>query len=201
MSDIQVHLVDDDEAVRRSLSFVFDVHGLAVRTYSSAMDLLQAAPAFKTGCIVTDVRMPEMSGLDLVRKLKEQAIDLPVIMITGHADVPLAVEAMRAGVVDFLEKPFENEALLGAVQMALDAQADHAEAHAQKQRFEKMIASLSPRELEVLRCVVDGKMNKVIAHELGISVRTVEVYRANVMSKTQAKSLSELVRTAMLAGF
>lgn len=201
MSEPIIHLIDDDEAIRTSMSFVLEMHDLPAATYPSAQAYLAVADTIRAGCVVTDVRMPEMSGLDLVRRLKDQGHSLPVIVITGHGDVPLAVEAMRAGVLDFIEKPFENEVLIRSIRMALDQQADRAENARERQRFEQMLASLSPRETEVLRGVLAGKMNKIIAHELGISIRTVEVYRANVMSKTQAQGLSELVRIAMLAGF
>lgn len=201
MTEPIVHLIDDDEAIRTSLSFVLEMHDLQVRTYASAPEFLKVAGGLTGGCIVTDVRMPEMSGLDLIRQLKERGVKLPVVVITGHGDVPLAVEAMRAGVVDFIEKPFDDEVLLKAIRMALDAEAE-SDVHAQERaRFEQMLATLSGREKEVLRGVVAGKMNKVIAFELGISQRTVEVYRANVMSKTHANGLSELVRIALLAGF
>jgi two-component system, LuxR family, response regulator FixJ len=200
MSDVEVHLIDDDEAVRESLSFVLEMNDLKAKTYASAAEFLDVATSLERGCVVTDVRMPDVSGLDLVRKLKERQIDLPIVMITGHGDVPLAVEAMRAGVVDFIEKPFENEVLLKSIRTALDVQAARVGREDERRRFEQMLSSLSPRETDVLRGVLAGKMNKVIAHELGISPRTVEVYRANVMNKTQANSLSELVRIAMLAG-
>ena len=201
MSEPIVHLIDDDEAIRTSLSFVLEMHDLPARTYASAPEFLAVAEGLTSGCVVTDVRMPEMSGLELVKRLKERGVRLPVIVITGHGDVPLAVEAMRAGVVDFIEKPFDDEVLLRSIRMALDAKVE-SDAHAEeRQRFEQMLATLSGRETEVLRGVVDGKMNKVIAHELGISIRTVEVYRANVMNKTRANGLSELVRIALLAGF
>jgi two-component system response regulator FixJ len=201
MTDPIVHLIDDDEAIRTSLSFVLEMHDLPARTYGSALEFLDVADSLKDGCVVTDVRMPEMSGLDLVRRLKERGVTLPVVVITGHGDVPLAVEAMRAGVVDFIEKPFDDEVLLRSIRMALDAKAE-SDVHAEeRRRFEQMLATLSGREQEVLRGVIAGKMNKVIAYELGISQRTVEVYRANVMSKTHANGLSELVRIALLAGF
>jgi two-component system response regulator FixJ len=145
--------------------------------------------------------MPEMTGLELARRLKERGVTVPVIVITGHGDVPLAVEAMRAGVIDFLEKPFEDDALIGSIRAALNAQAKTGPQDAERRRFEAMLAGLSGREKDVLRGVVAGKLNKVIAYELGISPRTVEVYRANVMSKTGASGLSELVRIALLAGF
>jgi two-component system response regulator FixJ len=196
-----VHVIDDDEAMRESLSFLLDTAGLTARTYGSAVEFLTRAEALSGGCIVTDVRMPEMTGLELVKRLKALGASQPVIVITGHGDVPLAVEAMKAGVVDFLEKPFDDEVFLRAVRAALDADARTSHAEAEKRRFEVMLEGLSPREQEVLRGVIAGKANKVIAFELGISPRTVEVYRANVMTKTQAGGLSELVRMALLAGF
>jgi len=201
MSEPIVHLIDDDEAVRTSLSFVLEMNDLPARTYGSALEFLAVADSVRSGCVVTDVRMPEMGGLELIRRLKDRGVALPVIVITGHGDVPLAVEAMRAGVIDFIEKPFDDDVLLRSIRMALDSKVE-TDVHAQeRQRFEQMLSTLSGRETEVLRGVVAGKMNKVIAHELGISPRTVEVYRANVMSKTQANGLSELVRIALLAGF
>jgi two-component system response regulator FixJ len=183
MSEAIVHLIDDDEAVRTSLAFVLEMNDLAARTYASALEFLEVADA-ASGCVVTDVRMPGMSGLELVRRLKERAIGLPVVVMTGHGDVPLAVEAMRAGVIDFIEKPFEDEVLLRSIRMALAHKAAPTAPAQERQRFEQMLATLSGRETEVLRGVIAGKMNKVIAYELGISPRTVEVYRANVMSKT-----------------
>lgn len=201
MTEPIVHLIDDDEAIRTALGFLLEMNDLPARTYASAIDFLEVADTLTSGCIVTDVRMPEMSGLELVRRLKERGVALPVVVITGHGDVPLAVEAMRAGVIDFIEKPFDDEVLLRSIRMALDAKAE-SDVHAQeRQRFEQVLKTLSGRETEVLRGVIAGKMNKVIAFELGISQRTVEVYRANVMSKTHANGLSELVRIALLAGF
>jgi two-component system, LuxR family, response regulator FixJ len=201
MSEPIVHLIDDDEAVRVSLAFVLEMNDLPAKTYASAIEFLQVAHTLTGGCIVTDVRMPEMGGLELVRKLKEARVTLPVIVITGHGDVPLAVEAMRAGVIDFIEKPFEEDMLIRSIRMALDEKADADVRSEERQRFEQMLSTLSGREKDVLRGVIAGKMNKVIAYELGISPRTVEVYRANVMSKTKANGLSELVRIALLAGF
>ncbi|TAJ72004.1 MAG: response regulator [Phenylobacterium sp.] len=201
MSEPTVHLIDDDEPVRVSLGFVLEMADLPAKTYASAQEFLAVAEGLTEGCIITDVRMPEMSGLELIRRLRERGVTLPVIVITGHGDVPLAVEAMRAGVVDFIEKPFDDEVLLRAVRSALDAQVRTDEQNIERQRFEQMLSTLSGREKDVLRGVVAGKMNKVIAYELGISPRTVEVYRANVMNKTQANGLSELVRIALLAGF
>lgn len=196
-----VHLIDDDEAVRTSLVFVLEMHDLPARAYASAREFLDVADGIKRGCVVTDVRMPEMSGLDLVRRLKDQRSILPMIVITGHGDVPLAVEAMRAGVADFIEKPFDDEVLVASIRRALDLRAETDAQSEERRRFEQVLATLSGREKDVLRGVIAGKMNKVIAFELGISPRTVEVYRANVMNKTHANGLSELVRIALLAGF
>lgn len=200
-SEPVIHLIDDDEAVRTSLAFLLDMNDLPTKTYGSALEFLEIADSVTSGCVITDVRMPDVSGLDLVRRLKDRGGTLPIIVITGHGDVPLAVEAMRAGVVDFIEKPFEDEVLLTAIRRALDARAETDAQAEERHRFEQMLATLSGREKDVLRGVIAGKMNKVIAFELGISPRTVEVYRANVMSKTHANGLSELVRIALLAGF
>ena len=201
MSDALVHVIDDDEAVRASLVFLLEMADLPARAYASAQAFLDVAESVAAGCVVTDIRMPGMSGLELIRRLKVLNVALPVIVITGHGDVPLAVEAMRAGVLDFLEKPFEDEALIISIRSALNAQVKATQQTTERERFEQMLATLSGREREVLQGVIAGKLNKVIAFELGISPRTVEVYRANVMSKTGAHGLSELVRIALLAGF
>jgi two-component system, LuxR family, response regulator FixJ len=200
MSEPIVHLIDDDEAVRVSLGFLLEMNDLPARIYASGPEFLDVADALRGACVVTDVRMPEMSGLELVRRLRARGFTLPVIVITGHGDVPLAVEAMHAGVIDFIEKPFDDAVLMDSIRRALDTspEASHAP---DRQRFEDMLAGLSAREREVLQGVLAGKMNKLIADELGISPRTVEVYRANVMSKTRASGLSELVRIALRAGF
>jgi two-component system response regulator FixJ len=194
-----VHVIDDDEAMRASLAFLLDASGMIARTYDSATSFLDRFDGSEPGVIVTDVRMPEMNGLELVRRLKARDVAAPIIMITGHGDVPLAVEAMKAGVVDFLEKPFEEDALLAAIRTALTDSTKAGADQAERERLKEALSSLSPRENEVLNGVVEGKLNKVIAHELGISPRTVEVYRANVMSKTGARGLSELMRMVLLA--
>jgi two-component system response regulator FixJ len=194
-----VHVIDDDDAMRDSLAFLLDAAGLPAKIYDSAAAFLGALETGPAGVIVTDVRMPEISGLDLVSQLKARGVTLPIIMITGHGDVPLAVEAMKSGVVDFLEKPFEESRLLSAIRAALADTAQQNDDQAEKARLRQALESLSPREQEVLDGVVLGKLNKIIAHELGISPRTVEVYRANVMSKTGARGLSELVRMVLLA--
>lgn len=192
-----VHVVDDDEAVRQSLAFLLGSAGLAVRLYDSAPAFLENLAGIKGGCLITDIRMPGMSGLDLLHALRARACGLPTIVITGHGDVPLAVEAMKAGAVDFIEKPFEQEVLLNAVQAALEqgAAGSGAEGHAIAARLE----SLSAREQQVLDGLIAGHSNKTIAQALGISPRTVEVYRANLMTKMEAKSLSELIRMTILA--
>jgi two-component system, LuxR family, response regulator FixJ len=198
MAEPVVHVIDDDEAMRDSLAFLLDTVSLSVRTYASAIQFLEHVDGLAPGCIVTDVRMPDMSGLELVRRLNERGAPHPVIVITGHGDVPLAVEAMKLGAMDFLEKPFEEETLLRAIRSALAVGGRSQEDLAEKRRLQSIFEALSPREQEVLQGVVEGKLNKTIAFELGISPRTVEVYRANVMSKTGARGLSELVRMVLL---
>ena len=199
MSGPVIYLIDDDEAMRASLAFMLDCKSFPTQTFASAIPFLEQVNSLPPGCVVTDVRMPEISGLDLVRRLKAQGVTYPVIVITGHGDVHLAVEAMKAGAADFLEKPFDDEELLRAIRAALAQGVQSSEEQAEQQNMRTILASLSPRESEVLKGVVDGKMNKIIAYELGISPRTVEVYRANMMSKTGARNLSELVRMVMLA--
>ena len=194
-----VHVIDDDEAARQSLAFLLDCAGLSVRSYESAVEFLEEVPTMEHGCIITDVRMPEMSGVELISRLKALAVADPVIVITGHADVPLAIQAMKAGVADFLEKPFSDDAILGAVRSALARQTDVNQARAERDRFVALLETLSQREREVLDGLVEGRANKVIAFDLGISARTVEVYRANVMTKMKAGSLSELVRMVTIA--
>jgi len=194
-----VHVIDDDEAARQSLAFLLDCAGLTVRSYESAVEFLKAVPTMEHGCIITDVRMPEMSGVELIGRLKALEVADPVIVITGHADVPLAIQAMKAGVADFLEKPFGDDAILNAVRSALARRTDVNHAKAERDRFIVLLETLSQREREVLDGLVQGRANKVIAFDLGISARTVEVYRANVMTKMKAGSLSELVRMVTIA--
>jgi two-component system response regulator FixJ len=194
-----VHVIDDDEAARQSLEFLLDCAGMRVRGYDCADAFLAALPQLEHGCIVTDVRMPGMSGIELVERLKALGIADPVIVITGHADVPMAINAMKQGVADFIEKPFSDELILDSIRSALARHSRAAEHQAERGRIGDRLASLSPRERDVLDGLVEGRPNKVIAFDLGISARTVEVYRANLMTKMQAGSLSELVRMAMLA--
>jgi two-component system response regulator FixJ len=195
-----VHVIDDDEALRESLAFLLGTARMEVRTYESAEAFLSALSEARSGCIVTDVRMPDMSGVDLLRRLAELNVPLPVIVITGHGDVQLAVEAMKIGAADFIEKPFDDEILLGAIRSAFDRWESKAGQAAEREAYLEKIATLSGRERDVLEGLVAGKANKMIAFDLGISARTVEIYRANVMTKTGANSLSELVRMALVAG-
>ncbi len=197
-SEDVVHIIDDDDDARESLAFLLGTANVEVEVYDSAVAFLKALPQITGGCIITDVRMPEIDGMELLRRLTADGVALPVIMMTGHGDVPLAVEAMKLGAVDFLEKPFDDDALLASVRMALSRNRADSEQELLKTEIKERLASLSPREQQVLDGLVAGHPNKTIAFDLGISARTVEVYRANVMTKMQARSLSELVRMALL---
>jgi two-component system response regulator FixJ len=195
-----VHVIDDDDALRDSLAFLLRTADLEVMSHSSAAAFLDSLPLKGLTCIITDVRMPGLSGIDLLRRVRELGIEVPVIVITGHGDVPLAVEAMRFGAIDFLEKPFDDEILLRSVRAALRQQAGAAKRQSERAEIENRLATLSPRERDVLGGLVAGRANKQIAFELGISPRTVEIYRANLMDKMQAGSLSDLVRMALIVG-
>jgi two-component system, LuxR family, response regulator FixJ len=199
-SEAVIHVVDDDDAIRDSMIFLLETAGYAARPYASAEAFLGVAEELAGGVLITDVRMPGMNGLELVHRLQDIAFQLPIIMITGHGDIPLAVEAMKAGVIDFIEKPFDDELLLKSIKAAL-AKADAGPGEDENTRALRLrFEALSPRERDVLQGVVAGKANKVIAYDLGISPRTVEVYRAGLMSKTGAGSVSELVRMALTLG-
>jgi two-component system response regulator FixJ len=198
-SDGIVYVIDDDEAARHSLEFLLDCAEIRVRAFASADAFLAASPPLVGACIVTDVRMPGRSGIELVEEIKRRGASTPVIVITGHADVPLAIQAMHAGVADFIEKPFADEVVLVAIRKALAAQADGGAVQAERQAVLDRIDSLSGREREVMEGLARGDANKAIAFDLGISARTVEVYRANVMLKMHAKTLSDLVRMVTVA--
>jgi two-component system response regulator FixJ len=198
-SEPNVLVIDDDESARHSLEFLIDCAGMGVRSFACAQDFLDAHPSLANGCIIADVRMPGMSGIELIGEMKRRGMVAPVIVITGHADVPMAIQAMKAGAEDFIEKPFDDEMILTAIRKALDRQADRSEAEAEREHIAARMATLSRREAEVMAGLAAGDANKVIAHDLGISARTVEVYRANAMMKMQAKSLSELVRMVTIA--
>jgi len=199
-ADAIVHVIDDDEAVRQSIEFLLRTSGVTARTYDSASAFLDVLSTIESGCIITDVRMPGISGIELLRRLGEMQIRIPVIVITGHGDVPLAVEAMKNGAIDFLEKPFEDELLLGSVRSALNRSQENAARDAERSEVEARLATLTNRERDVLEGLVAGKPNKIIAFDLAISPRTVEIYRANVMTKMEAASLSELVRMTLVVG-
>jgi two-component system, LuxR family, response regulator FixJ len=194
-SQATIFIVDDDPAVRDGLGAILSIKGYAVQTFESAEAFLAALPAVANACLLVDVRMPGMSGLDLHRELKRRGVALPVVVISGHGDIPMAVAALKAGVVDFLEKPFDTDVLLASVAEALrrPAARDEIDIAALRQR----VAQLTPREREVMALVVAGHSNKVVAHRLDIAVRTVEIHRARVMEKTGARNMSELVRLAI----
>lgn len=199
MSDPVVHVIDDDPSARESLEFLIDCAGYGVRSYASARAFLDAVPKMDHGCIITDVRMPGINGVELIRQLKAMDVPDPVIVITGHADVPMAIEAMKQGVADFIEKPFADSAILDAIRSALERQDARAEVRREREAIVSRIAALSQRERDVLDGLFEGHANKVIAYDLGISDRTVEIYRANLMTKMGARSLSELVRMVTVA--
>jgi two-component system response regulator FixJ len=198
--DPVIYVIDDDDAVRHSLEFLLKTAGMTVRGFESAKAFLDVLPQIRSGCIITDVRMPDITGIDLLRKVKQAGVDIPVIVITGHGDIALAVEAMKIGAVDFLEKPFDDGTLIEAVRGSLSRTADAAQRNVELGAITGKLAALSNRERQVLEGLVAGKANKVIAFDLGISPRTVEIYRANLMTKMAANSLSDLVRMAMVAG-
>jgi len=193
-----VHVVDDDEGQRESLAFLLRSAGIEVRNFESAKAFLDVLPGAAPGCVITDVRMPDMSGIELLRRLKELKIGVPVIVITGHGDIGLAVEAMKIGATDFFEKPFNDDLLVASVRAALLQQQDLTKRHTERAEIENRISTLSAREKDVLVGLIQGRANKQIAFDLGISPRTVEIYRANLMNKMQADSLSDLVRMALL---
>lgn len=194
-----VYVIDDDESARSSLEFLLDVAGVRVRSFASGDQFLKSSPPLKRACIITDVRMPGMGGVDLTRRVKDTDPSVPVIVITGHADVPMAIDAMRAGASDFIEKPFEENVIISAIRRALSEKAEGDAAVKERREIEARLSLLSARELDVVEGLVEGKANKMIAFDLDISPRTVEVYRANAMKKLQAKTLSDLVRMVTIA--
>lgn len=196
-ADTVVHIVDDEEAVRNSLAFLLSGAGFAVRVHESATAFLSVAPDITNGCLVTDLRMPDMDGVELLRRLRSADAMLPAIVISGNGDVQMAVEAMKNGAIDFIEKPFSDTVLIDSITRAAGRAAERVQSDAALEMVRQRVASLSDRERQVLKGVVAGQPNKTIALELGISPRTVEVYRAGLMGKMQAKSLPELVRMVM----
>jgi two-component system response regulator FixJ len=196
----RVYVIDDDEAMRDSLNFLLDSANYKVTLFESAMAFLDALPGLEFGCVVSDVRMPGLDGIELLKRMKADHSSFPIVIMTGHGDVPLAVEAMKLGAVDFLEKPFEDDRLVAMIETAINRAEPAARSEALTQEIAARIASLSPRERQVMDGLIAGLSNKLIARDYDISPRTIEVYRANVMTKMQANSLSELVRLAMRAG-
>lgn len=199
-ADAVVHVIDDDEAVRQSLEFLLGTADFKVRTYDSASAFLEVLPQVQSGCVITDVRMPGMTGIELLQRIQAMERRLPVIVITGHGEVPLAVEAMQIGAVDFLEKPFDEEVLLSAVDAALRRDDKQDGREAERHELAERIARLPSLERQVLEGLITGHPNKTIAFDLGLSPRTVEICRANVITKMKAASLSDLVRMALIAG-
>ena len=196
----KVYVIDDDEAMRDSLDFLLAAADFQVSLFKTALDFLEALPTLDFGCVVSDVRMPDIDGIELLKRLKAGGSLFPVVIMTGHGDVPLAVEAMKLGAMDFLEKPFEDDRLIGMIEAALRQAEPGVKNEAATIEIQSRIASLSPRERQVMDGLIAGLSNKLIAREYDISPRTIEVYRANVMTKMQAASLSELVRLAMRGG-
>ena len=193
----KVYVIDDDDAMRHSLEFLLGAAEFQVSPFESALNFLNALPTIEFGCVVSDVRMPGIDGIELLKRLKAGGSLFPVVVMTGHGDVPLAVEAMKLGATDFLEKPFEDDRLIGMIEAALRQAASGIKSEAITLDIQSRIACLSPRERQVMDGLVAGLSNKLIAREHDISPRTIEVYRANVMTKMQAASVSELVRLAM----
>jgi two-component system response regulator FixJ len=196
----KVYVIDDDEAMRDSLNFLLDSANFNVTLFETALRFLEALPGLEFGCVVSDVRMPGLDGIELLKRMKADQSRFPIVIMTGHGDVPLAVEAMKQGAVDFLEKPFEDDRLIGMIEAAIRQAEPNLKSEALTQDIAARIASLSPRERQVMNGLIAGLSNKLIARDYDISPRTIEVYRANVMTKMQANSLSELVRLAMRAG-
>ena len=192
-----VYVVDDDAAMRKSLRWLVESVGLKVETYGSATEFLDAVTPDMIGCLILDVRMPGMSGLDLQEQLGEGGISLPAIIITGHADVPMAVRALKAGAYDFIEKPFNDQVLLERVQKALEAGEEDRFVEDRQKKIDAKIDTLTPRERQVMEMVVNGMANKQVAAELGLSEKTIEVHRKHVMDKMQAGNVADLIRMAM----
>ena len=198
MTDDHIFVVDDDADIRDSMRMLLEVAGFKVRSFTSAKHFL-ADDHPKHGCLIADIRMPDMSGLELQEEVTRRHIDLPVIIITGHGDVPLAVQAMKSGAIDFLEKPFSDDMILGSVRRALEVGSRARGRAAETKAAKDLLSALTPRERGVLDKLVQGRSNKVVAYELGISPRTVEIHRAHIMNKMEASSLSDLVRLVLAA--
>jgi FixJ family two-component response regulator len=193
-----VFYVDDDEAMCESIRFLIESVSLNIETFSSARKFLESYDPARAGCLLLDVRMPEMSGLELQEQLRKRKINIPIIFITGHGDVPMATRAMKSGAVEFLTKPFNDQTLLDSIQNAIDIDAERRKVAQERDEISERINKLTPREYEVMQCVIKGNLNKVTAYELGISSKTVELHRAKIMEKMQAKSLAQLVAMVLV---
>jgi two-component system response regulator FixJ len=200
MSQRLIHIIDDEDSVRRSAGFMLKTSGFSIQTWSSGLEFLKEVRHVEAGCILLDVRMPGMDGLEVQKVLHERGVAMPVIILTGHGDINIAVRAMKEGAVDFIEKPFEKEVLLSAIDAAFERLNAGHEASSRSEEAVVALGALSPREREVLEGLAQGLPNKTIAYDLGISARTVEVHRANVMTKLGARSLSDALRIAFAAG-
>lgn len=196
----KVYVIDDDAAMRDSLNFLLDAADFDVTLFDTATKFLDTLPGLEFGCVVSDVRMPGLDGIELLKRMKSLNSLFPIVIMTGHGDIPLAVEAMKLGAVEFLEKPFEDDRLIGVIETAIRLGEPTAKSEAVTHDIASRIATLSPRERQVMDGLIAGLSNKLIARDYNISPRTIEVYRANVMTKMRANSLSELVRLAMRAG-
>lgn len=194
-----VFVVDDDPAIRESLRWLIESVGLKVKVFTTANEFLKSYDPSLPGCLVLDIRMPGMSGLDLQNELAARNVSIPILIITGHAEVPVAVRAMKAGALDFIEKPFSDQLLLDRIRRAIEKDVEFRQANSERVGVAARLAQLTPREREVMDLVIAGKANKVIASELGLSPKTVEVHRAHVMKKMQVDSLADLVRLGMLS--
>lgn len=203
MADPCVHIIDDEEGVRRTLAFALSEAGFATRSYASAQKFLDVAGEVEPGCVVTDVRMPGINGLELVRRLKAEGLAHAVVVMSAFSDIELVVDAMKAGAADFLQKPFKSAALIAAVRAAAqDLRSEEHHPPTSEVGFQRRsLASLTPRQRQILRAIVEGKPSKVIARDLGISPRTVEAHRAEIRAKTGLTSASELIRAAVMSGF
>lgn len=197
LQDATIFVVDDDDAMSKSICWLIESVGLNVKTYSSAKEFLEHYPAKQHGCLILDVRMPGMSGLELQETLKEKNIELPIIFVTGHGDVPMAIKAMKAGAFEFLTKPFNDQTLLDSINKAVEFDVDQRVENEEFNAISECIERLTPREREVMNLVVEGKLNKVIASDLKISPKTVELHRAKIMEKMEADSLAHLVRLVL----
>lgn len=195
-----IHIIDDEESVRRSVGYMLKTSGYGVEAWSSGAAFLKNLPSIEEGCILLDIRMPEIDGLEVQHILAERGITMPIIIMTGHGDVSIAVQAMKAGAVDFLEKPFEKGVLMDAIERAFDRIHSDQDLVARATRADIIIGALTMREREVLEGLAQGLPNKTIAYDLGISSRTVEVHRANLMTKLHVHSLSDALRIAFAAG-